>query len=150
MTTNAFVGGIELWRGNGGSPQDFTRVCQVFGISGLGEANAQVDATTFCSGGFAEYIAGLADGTEVTLELNYETVLPGAAVIDEMIQSVKRKRTDSYQLRAYGDLNNPTTVMQTFHMDLLALSWTLNPSPSAKNSISFGSKVTGAIDVTRP
>lgn len=147
---NAFVGGIELWRGDGGSPQDFTRICQVFGISGLGETNAQVDATTFCSGGFAEYIAGLSDGSEVTLQLNYETVTPDALVIDDMIQSVKDKLTDSYQLRAYGDKNNPATRMQTFHFDGLALSWVLNPSPTAKNSISFGVKVTGEIDVTRP
>lgn len=150
MTTEAFVGGVELWRGDGGSPQSFERVCQVFGISGLGETNALVDATTFCSGGFAEYIGGLSDGSEITLELNYETVLPGALVIDSMIQSVKLKRTDSYELRAFGDKDNPDTRMQTFHFDGLALSWTLNPSPTAKNSISFGTKVTGEIDVTRP
>lgn len=150
MTTNAFVGGMFLWRGDGGSPQNFTRVCQVFGISGLGETNALVDATTFCSDGFAEYIAGLADGSEVTLELNYETVLPDAAVIDEMIQDVKQKRTRSFQLRAHGDINDPDTVKQTFHIDLVCLSWTLNPSPTAKNSITFTGKVSGQIDVTRP
>lgn len=150
MTTRAFVGGVYLWRGNGGSPQDFERVCQVFGISGLGETNALVDATTFCSEGSAEYIGGLKDGSEVTLELNYETVLPDASVIDEMIQDVKQKRTVSYQLRAHGDIDDPDTVKQTFHLDALALSWTLNPSPTAKNSISFGVKVTGDIDVTRP
>lgn len=150
MATNAFVGGVELWRGNGGSPQAFERICQVFGISGLGETNALVDATTFCSDGNAEYIGGLADGSEVTFELNYETVTPGAAVIDDMIQSVKDKSIDSYELRAYGDPNDPDTVKQTFHFDGLALSWTLNPSPTAKNSISFGVKVSGAIDVTRP
>lgn len=150
MTTRAFVGGVYLWRGNGGSPQDFERVCQVFGISGLGETNALVDATTFCSEGSAEYIGGLKDGSEVTLEMNYETVLPGAAVIDEMIGDVKAKRTVSYQLRAHGDIDNPDDVKQTFHLDALALSWTLNPSPTAKNSISFGVKVSGDIDVTRP
>lgn len=150
MPTRAFVGGVYLWRGNGGSPQDFERVCQVFGISGLGETNALVDATTFCSEGSAEYIGGLKDGSEVTLELNYETVLPDASVIDEMIADVKAKRTVSYQLRAHGDIDNPDDVKQTFHFDALSLSWTLNPSPTAKNSISFGVKVSGDIDVTRP
>lgn len=150
MTTNAFVGGVYLWRGDGGSPQSFERVCQVFGISGLGETNAIIDATTFCSEGSAEYIGGLKDGSEVTIELNYETVLPGALVIDEMIQDVKQKRVRSYELRAHGDINDPTTVKQTFHFDGLSLSWTLNPSPTAKNAISFGAKVSGDIDVTRP
>lgn len=150
MTTNAFVGGVELWRGDGGSPQNFERVCQVFGMSGIGEANALIDATTFCSGGFAEYIGGLADGSEITLELNYETVQPGAQVILDMIQDVKQKRLRSYQLRAYGDPSVPETVKQIFHIDALAMSWTLNPSPTAKNAISFGSKVSGQIDITQP
>lgn len=150
MTTNAFVGGVELWRGDGGSPQSFERVCQVFGMSGIGESNALIDATTFCSGGFAEYIGGLADGSEITLELNYETILPGALVIDEMIQDVKLKRTRTFELRAYGNPAAPSTVQQTFHIDGLAKSWGLNPSPTAKNSISFGLKVSGQIDVTRP
>lgn len=148
MTTNAFVGGVSLFRGDGGSPQDFTEVCQVFGISGLGETNALVDATTFCSRGNAEYIGGLADGSEITLELNYETIGTGKQVIKDMIGDVKARRTVSYQLRAYGDPNNPDTVQQIFHLDALALSWTLNPSPTAKNSISFGIKVSGSIDVT--
>lgn len=150
MTTNAFVGGVFLYRGDRGSPQNFTRVCQVFGISGLGETNALVDATTFCSEGSAEYIGGLKDGSEITFELNYETILPDAQVIDDMIQDVKLKRVSSYELRAHGDINDPTTVKQTFHLDALALSWTLNPSPTAKNSIAFGCKVTGDIDITRP
>lgn len=147
---NAFVGGVYLWRGNGGSPQDFERVCQVFGISGLGESNALVDATTFCSEGSAEYIGGLKDGSEVTFEMNYETILPEASVIDAMIQDVKLKRVVSYQLRAHGDINDPATVKQTFHFDALAMAWVLNPSPTAKNGISFTSKVSGDIDVTRP
>lgn len=150
MTTNAFVGGVYLWRGDGGSPQTFTRVCQLFGISGLGETNALIDATTFCSDGSAEYIGGLKDGAEMTLELNYETVLPDAAVIDEMIRDVKNRATRSFELRAHGDIDNPATVLQTFHLDALALSWTLNPSPTAKNAISFGCKITGDVDVTRP
>lgn len=71
---SSFVGNAFLYRGDGGSPEVFTRVCQAFGISGIGQTNEQVDATTFCSGGVKEYIAGLADGTEVTLELNLEKI----------------------------------------------------------------------------
>lgn len=151
--SNAFVGGMELWRGDGGSPLAFARVCQAFEMSGIGETNALVESTTFCSSrdrGATEYIAGLADGSEVTFNLNYETVLPDAAVIDLMIADVKAKRTVNYEVRAYGDINNPATLMQTFHLTMVALSWTLNPSPSAKNSIAFTFKVSGGIDVTRP
>lgn len=150
MQNKAFVGGVYLWRGDGGSPQTFTRVCQVFGMSGIGETNALVDATTFCSEGSAEYIGGLKDGSEATFELNYETVLPDAQVIDDMIQDVKDKALRSFELRAHGDITDPSTVMQTFHLDALALSWALNPSPTAKNGITFGFKISGDIDVTRP
>jgi len=73
MTTEAFVGNVFLHRGKTGSPAEYERVCQVFSIGGLGATNALIDATTFCSGGSREYIGGLADGAEMTLELNYET-----------------------------------------------------------------------------
>lgn len=147
--TDAFVGNTILWRGDGASPENFTQVCQVFGISGLGEANEQIEATTFCSGGVKEYIAGLADGTEFNLELNF--IAKNTADRDiqaAFIRDVKLKLVRSFELRVDGD-NDGVTDM-TFHLRATALSWTLNPSPSAKNSISFGLKISGAIDITTP
>lgn len=147
--TDSFVGNTILWKGDGASPENFTSVCQVFGISGLGEANEQIDATTFCSGGVKEYIAGLADGTEFNLELNFIAKNTADRVTQaEMIQAVKQKRVVSYELRCDGD--NDGVVDLTFHFRATALSWTLNPSPAAKNSISFGNKISGSIDITAP
>lgn len=147
--TDAFVGNVFLWRGNGGSPEDFTQVCQTFGISGLGEANEQIEATTFCSGGVKEYIAGLADGTEFNLELNFIAKdTADRAIQAQFIADVKAKRVRSFEVRCDGD-NDGVTDM-TFHFRATCLSWTLNPSPSAKNSISFGLKISGSIDITLP
>lgn len=147
--TDAFVGNVFLYRGDGGSPEVFTAVCQVFGISGLGEANEQIDATTFCSRGVKEYIAGLADGTEFNLEMNF--IAKSGADRDiqlAMIDDVKQKRVRSFELRCDGD--NDGIIDLTFHLRATCLSWTLNPNPAAKNTISFGQKISGSIDITTP
>lgn len=151
MSRDAFVGNTILWRGDGASPQNFTAVCEAFGISGIGETNDQIEATDFCSGGVKEYIAGLADGSEITLELNF---IAKASAADKMaiqaafIADVKNKAIRDFQLRCDGDGDGITDL--TFHWAATALSWTLNPSPTAKNSISFGLKITGGVDITAP
>lgn len=146
MPNNAFVGNMFLYRGDGGSPQTFSRVCQAFGISGVGQANEQQESTTFCSGGVKEYIAGLADGSEVTFELNYETVQPEAQVILDMIQDVKQKRRRDFEIRVDGD-NDGADDDARFSFNLTCLSWTLNPNVSAKNTITFTGKINGDINI---
>lgn len=151
MSRNAFVGRTILYRGDGASPENFTQVCEAFGISGIGETNDQIDATDFCSAGVKEYIAGLADGSEITLELNFTASAAAAAsmaIQAAMIADVKNKAIRDYQLRCDGDGDGVTDL--TFHWAATALSWTLNPSPTAKNSISFGMKITGGVDITAP
>ncbi len=143
MSNNAFVGKIFLWREGSGSPALFSRVCQVFEISGLGQTNEQVDATTFCSGGVKEYISGLADGAEMTLTLNFETLLPDAQVILDMIQDVKDKAVRGFEIRC--DANGDGTDEVVFKFWGTCLSWTLTPSASAKNQIAFGIKISGDI-----
>lgn len=153
MSTDAFVGNIILFRGDRGSPENFTPLCETFGISGLGEANEQIDATTFCSGGFKEFIAGLAEGTEFNLELNFIAKdVASRALQTQMIADVKAKAIGHFELRAYPDgyQNGAGVATLTFHVSATCLSWTLNPSPSAKNGISFGLKVTGTIDISAP
>lgn len=151
MSRDAFVGRTILYRGDGASPQLFTAVCEAFGISGIGETNDQIDSTDFCSGGVKEYIGGLADGTEVTLELNFMASVAAAAkmaIQAAMIADVKNKSIRDYQLRCDGDADGITDL--TFHFGWTALGWTLNPSPAAKNSISFTGKITGGVDITAP
>lgn len=151
MSRNAFVGRMILYRGDGASPENFTPVCEAFGISGIGETNDQIDATDFCSGGTKEYIAGLADGSEITLELNFVAGTAAAAqmaIQAAFIADVKNKVQRDFQLRCDGDADGITDL--TFHWTATALSWTLNPSPTAKNAISFGLKISGGVDITAP
>lgn len=149
MSKDSFVGHVYLYRGDGGSPENFERLCEVFGISGLGETNELIDATDFCSDGVKEYIAGLADGSELTVEANFIAKDVAAMVLqNQMIADVKNKTLRDFQLRCDGDLDGVTDL--TLHYAAVPLSWTLNPSPTAKNSISFGFKISGGIDLTTP
>lgn len=149
MSRDAFVGNVFLYRGDGGSPESWTIVCETFGMSGIGEKNDQIDSTDFCSGGTKEYIAGLSDGSEITLELNFIAKQVGALTIQaDFIRDVKNKALRDFQLRCDGDGDGITDL--TFHFTCTCLSWTLNPSPTAKNAISFGLKISGGIDITTP
>lgn len=137
MTTEAFVGKVYFERGAGTSPETYTRICQVFSISGLGQTNDLVDATTFCSNGSREYISGLADGTEVTIEANYEIE---DTQLDAWIADVVAKTTRNF--RVVVDQGSPQTV---FSFAGVCLSWTLNPSVDDRNTISFTVKISGDI-----
>lgn len=146
MVTQAkgFVGGVKFARGDAGSPELFSILCSVFSISGLGQTNDQIDATTFCSAGTKEYIAGLADGSEMTIELNFRADSSTEQTAQlAMIQDVKNKAVRSFRLSADGDNDGIDEVV--FDFQCTCISWTLNPSPSAKNSVSFGLKISGDI-----
>ena len=143
MTTAAFVGDIFLYRGGTGSPSSpvtFTKVCQVFGMSGLGQTNALVDATTFCSAGSREYIGGLADGAEMTVECNYER---DAAVLFTMITDVTNKAVRQFQV--HDESGSPHKV---FSFAATCLGWTMNPSVDDRNTITFTLKISGAITIS--
>lgn len=140
MTTEAFVGDIFLARGNGAVPEVFTRVCQVFGISGVGETNELVQATTFCSAGSREYIGGLADGEEMTVEANYEQ---GDATLLAMITDVKNKVTRNYRLEIED--GSPS---ETMSFAAVAIGWVLNPAVDDRNTISYTLKISGSITIS--
>lgn len=136
----AFVGNIYFERGDGGSPEGFDRVCSVMSLSGLGETNDLVDVTTFCSNGNREYISGLADGQEITVEANYET---DSSELASMIADVKAKVNKNY--RVVVESGSPTQVLSFAGTPL---SWVLNPSVDDKNTISFTIKISGEIEIT--
>lgn len=134
----AFIGNIFFEVGDGASPVEaFTRVCQVFAIDGFGATNALEEATTMCSGGSREYIAGLADGAEFSIECNYEQDDAGLAGLRA---DVVAKATKNYQIVV--EQNSPN---KTFSFAAVPLSWVINPSVDGRNTITFGFKISGAI-----
>lgn len=121
------------------SPDAYVRVCQVFSIDGIGETNNLVDATTFCSGGSMEYIAGLADGAEISIEANYEQ---GGTDLHVLIAQVKAKAARDYQI-----VVEQLSPSEAFQFSAIPLSWTLNPSVDGRNTITFSFKITGDITI---
>jgi len=75
---NAF--GTLFKRGDGGSPEMFTTIANVTSISGPSRSRETIDVTAHDSeDGWMEFIGGLKDGGEVSLEINYD---PGEATHD--------------------------------------------------------------------
>lgn len=138
-----FVGQVFLELGQGGSPEDYIRVCEVTGLSGLGETNDLVEVTTFCSKGKKEYIGGLADGQEVTIDANFIINSPARK---QLIAAVKNKATVSF--RVVADDDNDEVVDLTFWFKAACLAWVVAPSIDSKNTIQFKVKISGGVDIS--
>jgi hypothetical protein len=135
--TTPFIGGIFWAVGDGGSPETFTRYCQVDSMSGIGATNALIDVTTFCSGGVKEYIPGLSDGKQVTLGANYVMDEPlQESLIDDVENKVKR----NFEVQIDGD-----SPFRLFKLTLAMLDWELDPQVAKQNVIKFIGKITGPI-----
>jgi hypothetical protein len=132
-----FVGGIFLAIGDGASPENFTRYCEVDSISGVGQANALIDVTTFCSNGVKQYIPGLSDGKQVTFGANYAMNEP---LQENLIADVENKATRNVQIQIEGD-----SPGRTFKMALAMLDYELDPQVAKQNVIKFVGKITGPI-----
>lgn len=137
----SFINGIKFKRGDGESPEVFTAMKKVISFSGLGVTNPLVEDTTFDSIDGREYIAGLADGTEVTMEQSY---LPGNEQQKALMLDVDQRRNRNFEIVVDDKINDITTFKVTF----TCLNWTLNPSPDDKNTISFNLKISGGIGRT--
>ena len=137
MATNAFIAGTTIKIGDAASPEVFTAIPECVGLSGLGKTNDLVEATHFGSSGEREYIAGLADGSEVSAEFNY---LPGQTQLDLLKTQVTAGTTTNFQVEVTDGTNT-----DTFAFAAVPLSWTVNPQLDDKNTISYALKITGAI-----
>ena len=137
--SSAFLNGVTIKRGDGEESETFTAFPEVISFSGLGKTNPLIDVTSFDSTG-REYIAGLADGTEVTMEANY---LPGDTQQAGLISDV-----DSGLNRNFEITITDGTSTKVYTVTFTCLSWTINPSYEDKNTISFTLKISGAITVS--
>lgn len=137
MPTEAFVGEWFVYRGNGASPEVFSKVCNVTDLGGLGAQNALVRATNTCSNGSEEYISGLSDGQEFTATTNYHM---SDETRNAMLDDVDNKATRNFQVRFEN--GSPT---ETYAFAAVCLGWELQPSLSDPNRIVFTFKITGAI-----
>jgi hypothetical protein len=138
MTTLANIGRWKFRLGSTASPIVYADLEEVFSISGLGKTNNLVDVTNFDSDvGTMEYIAGLSDGQEVTIECNY---IPGATNQTAMIAAVDAQVNRAFQIAYVGSSPN-----EFFNFQGVPLGWVVTPSPTEQNTIAFTVKISGDI-----
>jgi hypothetical protein len=108
---------------------------EVLSVSELGTSNSLIDVTNFDSAaGRMEYIAGLSDGSEVSIECNRVDGATGQAA---MVTAVRAQSTESFVL------TYDATTIYTF--DAVCMSEVISPSTSEQNKLSFSIKVSGDI-----
>jgi hypothetical protein len=140
MATAAFSGGLTVEIGDdvlSGTPT-YSAIGEVQSLSGLGQTNELVDVTNFDSGGSKEYIGGLADGQEISIEANYVALDAGQIAL---IGYVGSKTNVAFKL-----VVTDGTTTHTYTMDVAPLSWVVNPSQENQNTISFTMKISGNIN----
>lgn len=139
--TKPFVGNIFLEIAALGSPTVYNSICEATAISGFGATNAQVDSTTFCSEGAREFIPGLAEGNEITIDANY---IVSSAVRRQLQDAVNDKA--NVQLRLVVKQDPDGAVDEEYRVEAAALSYVINPSIDDKNAVSFTLKMSGNIN----
>jgi len=138
MASQANIGRWKVRLGSKTSPQTFSAIEEVFSVTGFGKLNQLEDATNFDSPpGTMEYIAGLADGAEITIEAHY---IPGATVQSNMIDAVDAGETRDFEIAYVG-----TSPEEVFSFEAVCLGWSITPSPTSKNTITFTIKISGDI-----
>lgn len=112
---------------------------EVLSLSGLGKSNDLVEVTNFDSpAGTKEYIAGLADGSDVTITCNY--------IHDATAQLALIADVDSQATAAFTVTYDTTAKVYSFNA--VCMSYQINPAIDSQNQIEFGIKVSGDITVT--
>ena len=83
---SAYAQGTQLQVGDGAGPEVFTTVAEVLDITGPGIEREEIDTTSHdVSDGFRTFIAGLADGGEVSFDIQYT---PGHATHAETARGI--------------------------------------------------------------
>lgn len=100
--------GTLLKIGDGGSPETFTTIAEVTNISGPSLSMNTVDVTSHDStDGWREFVGGLLDGGEVTLDINFIPTDPthsySTGLLNDMVNRTKR----NFQL-VFPDAGNTT------------------------------------------
>ena len=97
MTTSARIGyGVAFAIGDGGDPETFTDVAEVTSVTPPSLSMDTVAAThTDSEEGWREYIAGLLDAGEVTIELNF---VPGGASTTALLTKLSSRAAGNFRI----------------------------------------------------
>jgi len=133
----SFSAGLELQLGNGATPTEvFTKIPKMISISGLGETAGTIDVTTWDSTA-KEYILGLADGQDVTIEAN--RILSNTTQ-EALIADVVARKVRNFKLTMTDG-----AATETFSFALALTSWNITPNHEDKHTLSVNGKISGGI-----
>lgn len=134
----SFTAGLTLSIGDGGDPTEvFTEVPKINSMDGLGQTSPDINVSTWESGA-EEYISGLADGDEITVNMNKLVDNP---VQDGLIADAKQKVNRNFELAV-----DDSTKTETFLFTLSLKSWKFIPGGNTeKHTIEVTGKISGEI-----
>jgi len=143
--TAAFLGGLTVNRQDvSSSPNVYEAIEEVFGLGGLGTTKPLVDVTSHDSSA-REYIAGLGDGSELSIECN--RVHTASNNQDKVIVDVEAGANVNMQIILTDESVSPN-LTKTYTFAVTPLSWLVTPSFDDKHTITFTMKISGAITIT--
>jgi len=140
MATKAFIGSHSFSFFASTLSPNMGHIPEVIDYSGFGQSNPLVDATSFDSTA-REYIAGLADGDEMTVTCIY---IPDNVVQVAIRAAIVAKATRAMRIVATNYNVSPSTV-ETFNFNAVCMGWKNGPSFEDKNTQTYTFKITGAI-----
>jgi hypothetical protein len=113
MTTKATMTKfVQVQRGDGGSPETFTKIAEVTNFKGPSSKASTLPATSFDSAG-EEFIGGLTDGGELTFDVNYVATDPQQQNLrSDMTNGTKRNFKFVLNDMPVGG-SNPTSIAIT-------------------------------------
>lgn len=142
MTTSGYAAyGTLLLRGDAGAPEAFTEIAEVVNISGPTLALDPLDMTSHDSSGDREFIGGLVDGGEITLELIFIPTDTTQGLSGGVAEDLTTATKHNYQLQFSDSAVDPTIY------EFVAFPTAFEPSAAVDGrlSASVTFKVTGAV-----
>ena len=127
--------GTVVKRGDGGTPEIFTRVGECISLPEIGEESPLVKVTP-SDATAEEYIAGIPDGMELDFQFNFD---PTDQQQVALIVDCKRKVNRNFQVTVPA----VTTIALVF--TLTCLKWGLQPTPDKQIILTFKGKVSGGV-----
>jgi Phage tail tube protein len=119
-------------------PTVYTDMCSVFDFGSVGEEKPLVDVTTYCDTA-RTYRNGLADGTEIPLQMNY---IPGDEFAKQLYDAYK---TDSLVHIKIKHKDSIAPDEESFTYDATVRAWNVTGPIGDKSVLQFTLKVSGEI-----
>mgnify|MGYP003645657642 CR=1 FL=1 len=139
---NEFIGGVVLKvLDTRVSPNAYTEIEELKSLSGLGEQVPEIDVTDFNSTA-REYIAGLADGNEIS---SGHKLIHASPSLQAWIVAQKGA-VQSFQITHTKSDVSPNLV-KTYTFQAVNKGWEIEPDFDSENMINFSFRVTGGITV---